>query len=174
MEQPITYELATHRGKDVIFIRCEYSRDFNERVRTLVGVQWSRSQKAWYVLNTPHYRKLFGLAPPLAGKDVIAHIHPVNQPAFQHLIETLQLKAYSQSTITTYRNEFAQLLYLLKAHPVEDLNADRLRSYFLYCLNTLKVSENTLHSRMNAVKFYFEQVLHREKFFFMRVLGLSN
>jgi site-specific recombinase XerD len=38
--------------------------------------------------------------------------------------------------------------------------------YFLYCTNTLKLSENTLHSRINAVKFYFEQVLHREKLFF--------
>jgi len=166
IKQPITYELATHRGKDVIFIRFEYSRDLNERVRKLVGIQWSRTEKAWYVLNNPHYRKQFGLAPPLAGKDVIAHIHAVNQPAFQRLIETLQLKAYSPSTITTYRNEFAQLLYVLKANLVDDLNAERIRSYFLYCINTLKVSENTLHSRMNAIKFYCEQVLHREKFFF--------
>jgi len=89
----------------------------------------------------------------------------VNQPAFQRFIETLQLKAYSQSTITTYRNEFAQLLYLLKNVPIESLDATRLRSYFLYCINTLKLSENTIHSRMNAVKFYFEQVLGRQRIF---------
>jgi site-specific recombinase XerD len=29
----------------------------------------------------------------------------------------------------------------------------------------LKLSENTLHSRINALKFYYEQVLKREKFF---------
>lgn len=98
--------------------------------------------------------KLFGLAPPLAGKEVIDHIHPVNQPAFRRLIEALQVKAYSLNTITTYHNEFAQLLYLLKAHPVDDLNAERLRSYFLYCINTLHVSKNTLHSQLNAIKFY--------------------
>src|SRR4030095_11209283 len=28
------------------------------------------------------------------------------------------------------------------------------------------LKENTLHSRINALKFYFEQVLHRAKFFF--------
>ncbi|MDQ3843488.1 MAG: hypothetical protein M3342_05675 [Bacteroidota bacterium] len=27
------------------------------------------------------------------------------------------------------------------------------------------ISENTAHSRLNALKFYFEQVLGREKFF---------
>lgn len=100
------------------------------------------------------------------GKEVLSHIHPVNQGALQQLIETLPLKAYSEGTICTYRNEFVQLLYVLKAAPVESLDAERLRSYFLYCTTTLKLSENTLHSRINAVKFYFEQVLHREKFFF--------
>jgi site-specific recombinase XerD len=35
----------------------------------------------------------------------------------------------------------------------------------LYCFEKLKLTENTLHSRINAMKFYFEQVLGREKFF---------
>lgn len=161
----IRFEPATHKGTDVIFIRFEYNRELNERVRKLVGVQWSRTEKAWYVRNNPHYRQQFGLTPPLAGKKVIAHIHSVNQQAFQVFIETLQLKAYSQSTLITYRNEFAQLLYVLKNVPVESLDATRLRSYFLYCINTLKLSENTIHSRMNAVKFYFEQVLGRQRIF---------
>ncbi len=34
-----------------------------------------------------------------------------------------------------------------------------------YCSDTLKLSEATLHSRMNALKFYYEQVLHQDKFF---------
>lgn len=28
------------------------------------------------------------------------------------------------------------------------------------------LKENTIHSRLNALKFYYEQVLHRDKFFF--------
>ncbi len=161
----VRYEQATHAEKGVIFILFEYDKDLNEQVRGLTGVRWSRSKKAWYVADNPHYRRQFGIAPPLAGKDVIAQIHSVNQQAFQVFIETLQLKAYSQSTLTTYRNEFAQLLYLLKNVPVESLDATRLRDYFLYCINTLKLSENTIHSRMNAVKFYFEQVLGRQRIF---------
>ena len=96
----------------------------------------------------------------------MSHITEINQSALIRLIETLQLKAYSQNTINTYRNEFAQLLYDLKNNHVDDLNPDRLRSYFLFCINELKLSENTLHSRINAVKFYFEVVLNRDKYFF--------
>jgi site-specific recombinase XerD len=166
INEKIILELSEHKGKAVIFIRFDYDPALIKEVKKLVGVHWSQSQKAWYVLNTKQYRQKFGLEPQIIGKDVLNHIHPNNQGAFERLIETLQLKAYSESTIKTYRNEFAQLLYILKDKKVEDLDAERLRSYFLYCINTLKLSENTLHSRMNAVKFYFEQVLHREKMFF--------
>jgi site-specific recombinase XerC len=89
----------------------------------------------------------------------------VNRPALQRLVETLRLKGYSPHTENTYRNEFAQLLLLLGELPVDSLTPDRLRSYMLYCTTEIKLSEATLHSRLNAIKFYFEQVLRREKFF---------
>jgi site-specific recombinase XerD len=164
----VEYELANHKGKDVIFIRFNYDAALIARVKKLIGVQWSQSQKAWYVLDTALYRQKFGLpAKPPIGKEVLSKIDGINQQALQRYIETLQLKGYSLNTITTYRNEFAQLLYALKDKiAVDDLDAERLRGYFLYCINTLKLSENTLHSRINAVKFYFEQVLNIEKFLF--------
>ncbi len=163
----IKYELANHKDKDVIYIHFERNLEMNQRVKKLVGVKWSNTKKAWYVLDSAFYRSKFKLLPksPI-GKEVLSNIDVVNQPALQKFIETLQLKAYSPKTITTYQNEFAQLLYILKGTHVDELDAVRLRSYFLYCVNTLKLSENTLHSRINAVKFYFETVLRRDKFFF--------
>jgi len=88
-----------------------------------------------------------------------------NVESLRRFIEQLKLKAYSASTIRTYRNEFLQLLQLIKNKPVNELTPDDLRRYLLYCFEKLKLSENTLHSRINAIKFYFEQVLGREKFF---------
>lgn len=88
-----------------------------------------------------------------------------NLSALKRFVEELKLKAYSPSTIKTYRNELLQLLQILKKKEINDLTPDDLRRYFLYCFEKLKLSENTLHSRINAVKFYFEQVLKREKFF---------
>jgi site-specific recombinase XerD len=88
-----------------------------------------------------------------------------NLAALERFMEGLKLKAYSSSTIRTYRNEFLQLLQLLKTKPVQELQPEDLRRYFIYCFEKLYLSENTLHSRINAIKFYFEQVLGREKFF---------
>ncbi len=167
MEIKVTFEPSSHKGNGVIFIRFEKNAELNLRVKKLIGVKWSASQKAWYVVDSTFYRAKFGIAQKMPmGKEVLAHINPINQPALFRLVETLQLKAYSVNTIITYRNEFSQLLYILKDNKVDDLKAERLRDYFLYCINTLKLSENTLHSRINAVKFYFEKILNREKFFF--------
>jgi hypothetical protein len=163
----IKYELGTHKNKEVIYILFEKNEALNLRVRKLVGVKWSNTKKAWYVQDSAFYRTKFGLNPKTPiGKEVLSQINAINHPALQKFVETLQLRGYSPNTITTYRNEFAQLLYILKDKNVDNLDANRLRSYFLYCTNTLKLSENTLHSRINAVKFYYEKVLHRDKFFF--------
>ena len=65
-----------------------------------------------------------------------------------------------------YVCEFAQFLRVLKNHAAETITAERLRKYFLYCATELKLNENSLRSRISAVKFYYEQVLHREKMFY--------
>lgn len=88
-----------------------------------------------------------------------------NLNALQKFVEQLKLKAYSISTIRTYRNEFLQLLKLLKNKAVNELTTDDLRRYMVYVMDKEGISENTAHSRLNALKFYFEQVLGREKFF---------
>jgi integrase/recombinase XerD len=56
---------------------------------------------------------------------------------------------------------FFQILGKISA---ESLTTDDVKSYLLKCLNQ-GLKENTLHSRINALKFYYEQVLKRDKFF---------
>jgi integrase/recombinase XerD len=88
-----------------------------------------------------------------------------NAEALQKLKQQLDLKSYSPSTIKTYTNEFMQFLQTIKDVPANEFSVQRVKDYLQYCFEKLKLSENTLHSRMNALKFYYEQVLRREKFF---------
>ncbi len=89
-----------------------------------------------------------------------------NEFAYSEYKNRLSLKGYSPSTIRTYCNEFHIFLQTLKNNPAKKLTPPQLQRYILYCINKLKLSENTVHSRMNALKFYYEQVLHKEKMFF--------
>jgi len=100
---------------------------------------------------------------------MFTNIHLINHSAIIKMVEQLKLKGYSENTIKTYQNEFAQFLIALKHHSVDNCDAQKVRSYMLYCHEHLKLKENTLHSRLNALKFYFEQVLHREKMFFKEI-----
>jgi site-specific recombinase XerD len=94
-----------------------------------------------------------------------ARIHHANAHVLPLMQQQLILKGYSPSTIRTYLNEMAQLLKALKQLPADELTTQHLKRYLVYCFEKLGLKENTLHSRMNALKFYYEQVLGHEKFF---------
>ena len=92
-------------------------------------------------------------------------ISEVNTVEFLRFEQQLQLKGYSTSTQRTYKNELAVFLKQLKKVPAFSIDETRIRNYLQYCYTTLKLSESTIHSRINALKFYYEQVLGRERFF---------
>ncbi len=150
---------------------------YNALVKDLKPVATIDNSALQHYLQT---RKKVTATLPDAEKVKVAVFNPAQKPlalspawqlstanlaALESFVQRLQLKAYSKSTITTYRNEFIQLLKLLKHKPVDALSVDDLKRYMSYVLVKERISENTAHSRLNALKFYFEQVLGREKFF---------
>lgn len=97
--------------------------------------------------------------------QLITAISPVNRHVLPAMEQLLKLKAFSPSTIRTYLNEMSQLLQAIKDIPADELKPEHLKRYLVYCYEKLQLKENTLHSRINAMKFYYEKVLRREKFF---------
>lgn len=176
----IQYQLIQHRGESRILILFPHHAQWNERIRQVPGVQWSRSLKGWHIPDTAENRKRCGIlythavtntspAASLTGFNnrtkPTLRISQHNFLELKRMLELLSLKKYSGSTQKTYRTEMMHLLQMLGNKPVQQLSAEELQRYMLYCTNTLQLSENTLHSRLNALKFYFEQVLGKEKFF---------
>jgi integrase/recombinase XerD len=90
-------------------------------------------------------------------------ISDANGQALEEFIRLLHLKAYSSLTVRTYQNEFRQLLQVLKNRPVASLTPEDIKRYMVYLMKECGISENTAHSRLNAIKFYFEQVLGRDR-----------
>ncbi len=159
------FSLGMHKEKAVIWIRFPYDIEKKERLKKAVKARWSQSEKCWYTVDNPHYRALFKLPAAGLGKEVFAKIDLVNRPAFKQYREELKLRGYSQNTIRTYCLEFVQLLYVLKGYPVWKLSEEKLRSYCLWCMQEGHLSEQRMHSRLNALKFYFEKVLGQDKIF---------
>lgn len=114
------------------------------------------------VLNTKHSITYSAL---VVNNKQHQTINEYNAKQLQLMLQALTLKAYSPSTINTYRNEMMAFLQTIKAKKVDAFTPQRIKDYLQYCFEELKLSEGTIHSRMNALKFYYQQVLNREKFF---------
>ena len=99
------------------------------------------------------------------GNVPVEKIRPVNAHVIPAMEQRLRLRGYSASTRKTYLNEVGVFLRMIKMHRADDFTTQRIKDYLQYCAVKLKLTENTLHSRINALKFYYEQVLKREKFF---------
>ena len=169
--QNYRFSIGEHYSENVIFVHFPYNLLLKDELKKkFSSAKWSVLNKCWYLPDNNAVRIEIGMPPKTeVGKAVLSKIHPINLVALKRMHESLLLKSYSPNTIKTYCNEFSQLLYLLKDTSVGTLTPERLRSYILYCVTTLKLSENLIHSRINAIKFYFEQVLHYDKFFFYEI-----
>jgi len=172
---------AFHRNKAVLLLYFPYDPQVQYKLAETLQAKWSKTWQAWYVADTKYNRQLLGVnieatIAPIAVQErlpmvkaintkIIAQVLPANQHVLLNLHQKLVLKGYSASTIRTYCNELQQFLLKLGMHPADSFSESKIKSYLAYCHNTLKLSEATLHSRMNALKFYYEQVLGKEKFF---------
>lgn len=177
-----------HKGAEMIFLSCGYHSAINKVFRELPYTRYSATHKGWYIQKNRQHLKY--VAEALAGiaylnlqqlrlsptkkaqketehtKAVQLHlISPYNINQLAKYIQTLDLKGYSASTKKTYKNEFSIFLQTIKNKKADSFGTQRLKDYLQYCHTELKLSENTLHSRMNALKFYYEQVLGNEKLF---------
>lgn len=161
------FKLGTHRNKKVILIYFEYTIELKEALRKrFPSARYSKTKRCWYLLDLPSIRKLLNISQANLVEKYIDKIDPINQKPFKLYVEQLELKAYSQHTKTIYISEFLHLLKLLKSYNINDLTPDRLRDYFLYCVQVEKMKERKINGKINAIKFYFEKVLHHDKMFF--------
>jgi len=161
------YRFDVHRGRSVIFVSFKFSKKLQNELRTrFPSAKWSATKKSWYLPDLTSVRKALQLPLKAAIDGKLIKIDPVNRQAYLSMHEQLKLKKYSPNTVRQYLSEFGHLLGLLKNFPVEKMTPKRLKDYFLYCVEKEEMGERKINGKINAIKFYYEQVLHRPKMFF--------
>jgi integrase/recombinase XerD len=73
-------------------------------------------------------------------------------------LELLEQKRYSPSTIKTYRAYFSDFMEYHKGRNIDRLKVPDINKYILYLVNEKKISVSQQNMRINAIKFYYEQV----------------
>ncbi|MFZ4799183.1 MAG: tyrosine-type recombinase/integrase [Bacteroidia bacterium] len=158
-------KLLKHKGESRIAVYFEKNAEWIARIKKLEGVRWSSSLKAWHLPDTEENRLRFKITIAEVIKAGLNEISTENKQELNRFIETIQLKGYSPATLKTYKNEFTLYLMYINDCLAKNCTYEAVSNYLLYCINELKLSEATIHCRINAIKFYYEQVLKQEKFF---------
>ena len=172
-------KVVVHNNTARISLKFPYVQEVVNEIKKVTDARWSRTLKSWHVPDTAENRQLFNLPDAvqttrelvetrsdLARLAPLLYTSEVNRHAQAQLVAMIRLKGYSSNTLKTYKSEFGQLLYVLGNFPVHQLTEAQIKSYLLYCLQRLGLHESQLNQRINAIKFYFEMVLKKERMLF--------
>ncbi|HEY4539689.1 MAG TPA: tyrosine-type recombinase/integrase [Faecalibacter sp.] len=155
------FESGVHKNEKVIWIYFDYAKHSIHPLKEHLKIYYSKTQKLWYLKDNSLTRKRVGLDVlefPEAEKLPLNH-----QLKFYETIQQLKLKGYSPNTRRTYGSELISFLKMFSKYAIEDITTDQIRRYLIYCMEELKLSEFTINSRMNAIKFLYEKVLLRPR-----------
>ncbi|MBC8214403.1 MAG: site-specific integrase [Candidatus Marinimicrobia bacterium] len=72
-------------------------------------------------------------------------------------------KRYSSNTIKTYCNYFKAFVTYFESKNIDDVSTNQINSYILELIKLKDISISQQNQRINAIKFYYEKVLGREK-----------
>lgn len=143
-------------GKDAagrITVSFPYNPALITKIKSIEGYRWHREEKRWSV---PH-SELERLLSIFDGEDV--DIEPALH--FEALRKELASRKYSWRTMKLYLHYNEDFLKFVKKAPYEVSNSD-VRDYLYHLAEKKDASASTLNIAINALKFYYGEVLKRK------------
>jgi site-specific recombinase XerD len=158
----IIFAVIEHQEGKRIKLDFPYDPLLIERVKAIPGRAWSQTEKCWHIpwresCQTYLENTFVGLAEIKPdGHKKKDEIKPVLPPEY---LEQLKLKRYSRSTIKAYLAHFNLFLTYVGRRPPRGITQEEIKRYLLYLVNEKNVSGTYQNQAINAIKFYYEQVL---------------
>ena len=85
----------------------------------------------------------------------------------KEIIETYSKKLvqrrYSLNTQKTYLSLFKKYLLFFKSRPIREITKAEIEDYVYFLIKSKNISFSTQNQIVNAIKFYYEHVLKRER-----------
>ena len=100
------------------------------------------------------------------GEGGLPELPPDHQRACRRIDEVLLRRQYAYSTRKAYRNVLRQFLAHHADSDVGRLEKAQIEAYLLHRVRADGISESYQNLHINAIKFYYEQVLGRERTFY--------
>ncbi|MDI9363844.1 MAG: tyrosine-type recombinase/integrase, partial [Flavobacterium sp.] len=179
----ITCTYITHKNKPCILLAYPYHAPLNKTLKLLDFVKYSNTHKGWYIpQNKALLQQVIAATKGIASVNVEAlkiapaaappaYIKNISNPVIEKIIASvvakLLLKGYSPNTQKSYVLHLKEYLNIitLKYKP-EAVQPSTIEKYLLWRLHEKNNKEADTNSHINAIKFYYEQVLGNEKILF--------
>ena len=147
------------------YIRIDYAgnKEIHELLTQDTGVETFGYGSAYITAATFRLPDFYDRYSPHAYIDYsrVYVRHPKPQREYtlpEGYLELLEQKRYSPSTIKTYRAYFSDFMEYHKGRNIDRLKVADINKYILYLVNEKKISVSQQNMRINAIKFYYEQV----------------
>lgn len=180
VQKTITLSYAEHREMKVVCFGFERDDELMALLRNAVTITWSATMGCWYCAAEGFdLHRFFGLCRGKAWIDYSAlkQDHPgqndkkktisdeisvkVNLPA--GYLELLEQKRYSMNTQKIYTSYMRDFVTFFKAQELESITKEQINNYILGLIRGKGISTSQQNQRINAIKFYYEKVLGRDK-----------
>jgi site-specific recombinase XerD len=160
----ITLRPGKHMGKDIVSIHFEYNKSLVEAIKSIPGRQWNSDAEHWFMsaikFDLTSFRsrlKTLAVVDDSALGDSSLGVIPPNY------LEKLQRKRYSPNTIKTYVSYIRSFAKEFQDCPLSNVTPQQINAYMLRLIRDRNISASQQNQRINAIKFYYEQVLGRKK-----------
>lgn len=122
------------------------------------GAMYHPRLKEWYIARQKY--RLINIVKALS--DQSGYQLPFHYER-KELERHLMLKGYSMVTIRNYGYAFQQFREYFAEREIDQVIKKAIEDYLLYLRNGRKQPATAVHTSANAIKFYYEQILLREK-----------
>ena len=167
----IIYTPLPRAGRIKLFIPYKESQ-LRAQIKSMNTSFYHPSQKLWSVLNTKEnleevkriFHSKYEFKPGERSLPVTGHTLSEKSLVIMAKYEQkLILKAYSPSTIGSYKHEFASFLAFFENAEIDVLTKDEIEGYLAHLINKFNISEVKQNQSVNAIKWYYEKVLQKPK-----------
>lgn len=185
MKHSIKLQPKKYHNRDVIEINGTITPVLGEYLEDYPYCYWYKTTSTWIIpieeFDLQHFFEAFknlayiDYSALRQLKNPIEELYPrrfetnhrKNEPLPDGYVEKLMLKRYSANTIRIYSNYFKDFSYYFRDNDLADLTHEDINGYIIDLIREYDISTSQQNQRINAIKFYYEKILIREKEFYL-------
>jgi len=145
---------------------------WRKSVKEMNGSFYHSNQKLWSVVNTSdamnNLQAVFGKDIEIKDEQIVkkrpyVELNETEKDIIASVESKIILKAYSKHTQRLYQSELINYMTHHRGKDIPNLTKPEIEAYVLHCIKTQHVSESRQNGMINAIKFYYEHVLGRDR-----------